>query len=88
VEPSKSLGEDESMHEDTAPESQSKSTSPTPAIGKHEKDILEGPPSPSPDRYKQRSEVFEQLMIFVNTEAKQPEKDLMRLINVDSGGIF
>ena len=38
----------------------------------------------SPERYKQRTEVFEQLMAFVNSDAKQPDKDLIKLINVDS----
>ena len=39
-------------------------------------------------RYAQRREVFELLMKFVNADAKQPDKDLVRLINVDSADVF
>ena len=42
----------------------------------------------SPARYKQRTEVFEQLMKYVNSDAKQPDKDLIRLINVDSEDVY
>lgn len=42
----------------------------------------------SPERYKQRTEVFERLMKLVDTNAKQPEKDLMHLINVDSEDVY
>jgi len=40
-------------------------------------------PSPSPERYKQRTEVFEKLMKFVNEEARQPEQNLWDMIDVD-----
>lgn len=39
--------------------------------------------SPSPARFKQRTELFEKLLIFVNTSAKEPEKDLSELVNTD-----
>ncbi|KAL4244322.1 CTLH complex component protein [Abortiporus biennis] len=38
---------------------------------------------PSAARYKQRTEVFEQLLKFVNEDARQPERDLVNMINVD-----
>ncbi|EED85132.1 predicted protein [Postia placenta Mad-698-R] len=39
--------------------------------------------SPSPARFKQRTELFEKLLLFVNTSAKEPEKDLSELVNTD-----
>lgn len=39
----------------------------------------------SAERYKERTAVFEQLMGFVNEDAKQPDKDLLRMINIDQG---
>ncbi|EED81562.1 predicted protein [Postia placenta Mad-698-R] len=39
--------------------------------------------SPSPARFKQRTELFEKLLVFVNTSAKEPEKDLSELVNTD-----
>lgn len=38
---------------------------------------------PSVARYKQRTLVFEELLKLVNEDAKQPERDLLDLINVD-----
>lgn len=37
----------------------------------------------SGERYKQRTEVFERLLQFVNEEAKQPQKDLLDLVDMD-----
>jgi muskelin len=37
----------------------------------------------SDTRFQQRTEIFERLMTFVNEDARQPDKDLMRMINVD-----
>lgn len=39
--------------------------------------------SPSPERYRQRTGVFERLMEFVNEDARQPEQDLWDMIDVD-----
>lgn len=39
----------------------------------------------SAERYKERTAVFEQLMGFVNEDAKQPDKDLLRMIDIDQG---
>ncbi|KAH9944718.1 Muskelin N-terminus-domain-containing protein [Amylocystis lapponica] len=39
-------------------------------------------PLPS-ERFKQRTQVFERLLLFVNADARQPEKDLLDLINTD-----
>ena len=49
-----------------------------------EHDLQEAEP-PSAELFKQRTEVFEQLMTFVNEGAKQPDKDLLKLINIDQG---
>ncbi|KAL6298386.1 Muskelin N-terminus-domain-containing protein [Sparassis latifolia] len=38
---------------------------------------------PSPARFKQRTDVFETLLLYVNEDAKQPEKGLLELINTD-----
>lgn len=49
---------------------------------------LGGKRPPSAARFRARTEVFEELMTFVNVEAKQPDNDLVRLINVDSGYVY
>lgn len=38
---------------------------------------------PSTARFKQRTQVFEKLLTFVNEDAKQPDKNLLDLINTD-----
>ncbi|CCM02310.1 uncharacterized protein FIBRA_04401 [Fibroporia radiculosa] len=38
---------------------------------------------PSAERFKQRTEVFEKLMVFVKEDAKQPDRNLLDLINTD-----
>lgn len=38
---------------------------------------------PSPARFRQRTQVFERLLTFVNAGAKQPEKNLLDSINTD-----
>ncbi|TCD65351.1 hypothetical protein EIP91_002790 [Steccherinum ochraceum] len=43
-------------------------------------------PSPNPERYKQRTEVFENLMKFVNEDARQPVQNLWDMIDVDHLG--
>ena len=48
-----------------------------------ERTLSGGHSSPSPERYKQRTEVFERLMQFVNEDARQPEEDLWDMIDVD-----
>ena len=39
---------------------------------------------PAPARFRQRTQVFERLLTFVNADAKQPEKSLLDLINTDA----
>lgn len=51
-------------------------------------DLIEYKHSPdkvkvSEARFRQRTEVFEELMKFVNEDVKQPERDLFSLINID-----
>ncbi|KAH8107718.1 Muskelin N-terminus-domain-containing protein [Cristinia sonorae] len=43
----------------------------------------DGLSSPSPERYKQRTEIFEKLMKFVNEDARQPDQNLWDMIDVD-----
>ena len=50
-----------------------------------EHEINDGGKAPSAERYKERTAVFEQLMSFVNEDAKQPDSDLLRMFNVDQG---
>ncbi|KZT71745.1 hypothetical protein DAEQUDRAFT_776737 [Daedalea quercina L-15889] len=38
---------------------------------------------PSPARFKQRTQVFERLLVFVNADAKQPNRSLVDVINAD-----
>jgi len=48
---------------------------PTPAL-------MDQPPAPSPIRFKQRVEVFEALLEFINEDAKEPSGNLLDCINV------
>jgi len=48
-----------------------------------ERALSEGAQPPSPARYKQRLEVYEKLMKFVNADAKEPDKSLLDLISFD-----
>lgn len=48
-------------------------------------EIGENPPSAL--RFQQRTAVFEELMTFVNADARQPEKDLLLMINVDQSEV-
>jgi len=43
------------------------------------------PPAPSPTRFKQRVEVFEALLEFINENAKEPSGNLLDCINVVGG---
>lgn len=90
--PSVTLDEDDPMAPPASPvRSPSTSTSASRSVISLEPDPEEtniGIAAPvSPARFKQRTEVFEQLMVFVNADAKQPDKDLARLINVDFGDV-
>lgn len=38
---------------------------------------------PSGERYKQRTQVFERLLLFVNDDEKQPQKDLLDLVDMN-----
>ncbi|OCH88092.1 hypothetical protein OBBRIDRAFT_780673 [Obba rivulosa] len=46
-----------------------------------ERNHTESPPSPA--RYRQRMQVFERLLVFINQDAKQPDNDLLNLIDTD-----
>lgn len=46
---------------------------------------ISGGKAPSAEIFKERTDVFEQLMVFVNDDAKQPDKDLIKLVNLDKG---
>ncbi|KAI0335160.1 hypothetical protein GY45DRAFT_1317686 [Cubamyces sp. BRFM 1775] len=39
--------------------------------------------APSPERFRQRTEMFERLMVFINEDAKQPDKDLLDVLSND-----
>lgn len=39
--------------------------------------------APSPERFRQRTEMFERLMAFINEDAKQPDKDLLDILSND-----
>ncbi|CAL1706336.1 unnamed protein product [Somion occarium] len=43
-------------------------------------------PPPSAARYRQRTQVFEELLQFVNEDVRQPDRDLLELINIDQMG--
>ena len=42
---------------------------------------------PSPERFRQRTEMFERLLAFVNADAKQPDEDLMEMLSADGLGL-
>jgi len=44
--------------------------------------LTDQPPAPSPIRFKQRVEVFEALLEFINEDAKEPSGNLLDCINV------
>ena len=43
----------------------------------------EGGNPPSPERYRQRTLMFEKLLSFVNEDAKQPDMNLMDMLSTD-----
>lgn len=49
-----------------------------------ERELNDGKP-PSAELYKERTAIFEELMTFINEDAKQPDKDLLKLISIDQG---
>ncbi|KAI0645772.1 Muskelin N-terminus-domain-containing protein [Trametes meyenii] len=55
---------------------------PEPAI-RMEKDPLEESNAPSPERFRQRMEMFERLMAFFNEDAKQPDQNLVDMMSGD-----
>ena len=43
----------------------------------------EGGNPPSPERYRQRTAMFEKLLGFINEDAKQPDMNLMDMLSTD-----
>ena len=39
--------------------------------------------APSPERFRQRTEMFERLMAFINEDAKEPDRDLLDILSND-----
>ncbi|KZT10880.1 uncharacterized protein LAESUDRAFT_643350 [Laetiporus sulphureus 93-53] len=80
--------EDEEMEDATGHEEDvgGKSKSAGPII-RLDKDPMEkasdGRSPPSAVRFKQRTEVFEKLLIFVNEDAKQPDANLLDMVHID-----
>ncbi|KAI0675370.1 Muskelin N-terminus-domain-containing protein [Trametes maxima] len=48
-----------------------------------EKDPLEESSAPSPERFRQRTEMFEKLMAFINEDARQPDQNLVDMMSGD-----
>lgn len=44
---------------------------------------VEGGNPPSPERYRQRTMMFEKLLVFMNQDAKQPDMNLMDMLSTD-----
>lgn len=74
--------QDEEIAEATKAGQQSTETAVT-----YEEDLVEAAMNvgcrPSPTRFRQRTQVFERLLTFVDADAKQPDKSLLDLINTD-----
>ncbi|KAI0373966.1 hypothetical protein BV20DRAFT_936559 [Pilatotrama ljubarskyi] len=70
------------------PRKRSRSNSPTAgdkSVIRWEKDPIEVDGSgPSPERFRQRTEMFERLMAFINEDAKQPDQNLVDMISGDT----
>ncbi|KAI0358515.1 hypothetical protein OH77DRAFT_1189211 [Trametes cingulata] len=70
------------------PRKRSRSNSPTASsksVIRWEKDPIEADDSgPSPERFRQRTEMFERLMAFINEDAKQPDQNLVDMISGDT----
>lgn len=74
-----------STHSDTSPDlGDPHSTSEPAAVTTTTTSAGQSSP-PSPDRFKQRVEVFEALLEFINENAKEPSGDLLDRINVMGG---
>ncbi|KAI0775785.1 Muskelin N-terminus-domain-containing protein [Trametes elegans] len=72
------------VHDDSPPpRKRSRSGSPVQPTIRLEKDPLEGEGAgaPSPERFRQRTEMFERLMAFINEDAKQPDQDLLDIMS-------
>ena len=45
--------------------------------------VEKGGNPPSPERYRQRTQIFERLLAFVNDDAKQPDENLLDMLSAD-----
>ncbi|OBZ70545.1 Muskelin [Grifola frondosa] len=58
----------------------------SPSVVRMEEDPVEttaGHTAPSPARFHQRTQLFERLLAFVNEDAKQPDENLLDLVNMN-----
>lgn len=46
-------------------------------------EVSVGASPPSPERYRQRTQMFERLLAFVNQDAKQPDENLLEMLSTD-----
>ncbi|KAI0685090.1 Muskelin N-terminus-domain-containing protein [Cerioporus squamosus] len=72
------------------PRKRSRPTSPMPggsgsgSVLRFEEDPIEaGGNPPSPERYRQRTQMFERLLAFVNDDAKQPDENLLDMLSTE-----
>ena len=72
------------------PRKRSRPSSPNPdtdegdsVIRLDEDPVEEGGNPPSPERYRQRTAMFEKLLGFINEDAKQPDMNLMDMLSTD-----
>ncbi len=72
------------------PRKRSRPSSPMPggpgsgSVLRFDEDPIEaGGNPPSPERYRQRTQMFERLLAFVNDDAKQPDENLLDMLSTD-----
>ena len=70
------------------PRKRSRPSSPMPSgsgsvIRFDEDPVEKGGNPPSPERYRQRTQMFERLLAFVNDDAKQPDENLLDMLSAD-----
>ncbi|KAL1942840.1 hypothetical protein VTO73DRAFT_5080 [Trametes versicolor] len=66
------------------PRKRSRPSSPTPVVRWEQDPLEEGGSAPSPERFRQRTEMFERLMAFINEDSKQPDQNLVDMLAEDT----
>ncbi|KAI8992965.1 Muskelin N-terminus-domain-containing protein [Trametes punicea] len=89
--PASEAGPSSTREDSPPPRKRSRSNSPTAgtvSVVRWEQDPCEAEGgAPSPERFRQRTEMFERLMTFINEDARQPDKNIIEMISDEGLGI-